>query len=210
MHTTVKQAAKRVGGVAKLARELGITQSAVYQWEEVPAERVADLERITGLPRSHFRPDLFSNVDASRIDRHASYEHDYYSWLSEQATCLRQRNFSALDLAHLIDEIEDLARAEKREIENRLGVLLIHLLKWSFQPETRSGGWSSTIVEQRARILKRLQESPSLRGYPAEILGDEYGLAVTRAAAETGLPVRTFPERCPYSIDQVLDPDFLP
>lgn len=210
MHTSVKEAAKRVGGVAQLATKLGITQSAVYQWEEVPAERVADLERLTGIPRSHFRPDLFPAGSGSLIDNHSAYDHDYYAWLNEQAACLQERRFSALDLPHLIDEIQDLARAEKREIESRLGVLLIHLLKWSYQPDKRSGGWRATIIEQRARILKRLQESPSLRGYPGEILAEEYGLAVSEAAAETGIAAKTFPAKCPYSIDQVLDPDFLP
>ena len=210
MHTSVKEAAKRVGGVAQLATKLGITQSAVYQWDEVPAERVADLERLTGIPRSQFRPDLFPGASDSAVDNRSAYDHDNYSWLSEQIVCLRDRRFSALDLPHLIDEIEDLARAEKREIESRLGILLIHLLKWSYQPQNRSGSWRATMIEQRARILKRLQESPSLRSYPADVLNEEYRLAVSEAAAETGLDVKTFPANCPYSIDQVLDPDFLP
>jgi len=210
MHISVKEAAARVGGVAQLANRLGITQSAVYQWEEVPVERVADLERLTGLPRSHFRPDIFPAASASVIDNRSAYDHDYYAWLNEQVAHLREQRFSVLDVTHLIDEIEDLARAEKREIESRLGVLLVHLLKWSCQPDMRSGSWSATIIEQRARILKRLQESPSLRGYPEEILNEEYRLAVSKAAAEGGLPVKTFPGSCPYTIDQVLDPDFLP
>jgi hypothetical protein len=103
-----------------------------------------------------------------------------------------------------------LARAEKREIEDRLNVLLVCLLKWSHQPTQRSGGWASTIIEQRARLLKRLQESPSLRAYPGEVLDEEYAIARDKAAAETGLRAATFPKTCPYTIDQVLDPDFLP
>jgi hypothetical protein len=89
-------------------------------------------------------------------------------------------------------------------------VLLVCLLKWSHQPTQRSGGWASTIIEQRARLLKRLQESPSLRGYPGEVLDEEYAIARDKAAAETGLRAATFPKTCPYTIDQVLDPDFLP
>jgi uncharacterized protein DUF29 len=78
------------------------------------------------------------------------------------------------------------------------------------QPAQRSGGWASTIIEQRARLLKRLQESPSLRGYPVEVLDEEYAIAREKAAAETGLRAATFLKTCPYTIDQVLDPDFLP
>jgi DNA-binding transcriptional regulator YdaS (Cro superfamily) len=210
MHMSVREAAKRVGGITELARKLGITKSAVYQWDEVPAERVVDLARLSGLPRSLFRPDLFPRESGSAIDEGGRYDHDYYAWLKEQADHLAAGRFSALDLDNLIDEIRDLGRAEKREIQSRLGVLLIHLLKWSQQPEKRSGSWRATMIEQRARILKRLQESPSLRTYPGEILEEEYRLARAGAAAESDLSESAFPSKCPFTIDQVLDPDFLP
>src|SRR3972149_8055141 len=106
MHMSDKEAAARVGGVAQLANRLGITQSAIYQWEEVPVERVADLERLTGLPRSHFRPDIFPAVSESVIDNRSAYDHDYYAWLNEQVAHLREQRFSVLDVTHLIDEIE--------------------------------------------------------------------------------------------------------
>jgi len=210
MLAVVQEAARRIGGIKALAQELGITPQAIYQWTEVPVERAADLEKISGIPRSRFRPDLFGGAIVPRVDNDGEYEQDYFAWLLRQAQLLAERRFDALDLAHLIDEIEDLARAEKREIENRLGVLLVHLLKWAKQPEKRSGSWSATIIEQRARILKRMQESPSLRNYPAQVLEDEYALARQRAAAESGMTVGSFPSACPYTIEQVLDPDFLP
>src|SRR5215471_9941128 len=211
MLTVIREAAGKVGGVPKLARKLGVSRQAIYQWTEVPVERAADLERVTGIPRSRFRPDVFKGVAPSEAkDRAADYEHDYHAWLTQQATLLAERRFGELDLDNLIDEIQALARSEKREIENRLNVLLVHLLKWTHQPAQRSGGWRSTIIEQRARLLKRLQESPSLRSYPAEVLDEEYAIAREKAAAETGLRVGTFPKTCPYTIDQVLDPDFLP
>jgi DNA-binding transcriptional regulator YdaS (Cro superfamily) len=209
MLTVIREAAGKVGGVPKLARRLGVSRQAIYQWTEVPVERAADLERVTGIPRSRFRPDVFK---AARADTGAmsGYDHDYHAWLTRQAALLAERRFADLDLDNLIDEIQDLARSEKREIDNRLNVLLVHLLKWSHQPAQRIGGWASTIIEQRARLLKRLQESPSLRAYPGEVLDEEYALARDKAAAETGLRAGTFPKTCPYTIDQVLDPDFLP
>jgi DNA-binding transcriptional regulator YdaS (Cro superfamily) len=211
MLSVIREAAGRVGGVPKLARKLGVSRQAIYQWTEVPLERAADLERATGIPRSRFRPDVFKGSTTGEAAPSASrYDYDYHAWLARQAALLAARRFEDLDLDNLIDEIQALARSEKREIENRLGVLLVYLLKWRHQPAQRSGGWASTIIEQRARLLKRLQESPSLRGYPAEVLEEEYAIVREKAAAETGLRVATFPKTCPYTIDQVLDPDFLP
>lgn len=211
MLSVIREAAGKVGGVPKLARKLGVSRQAIYQWTEVPVERAADLERVTGIPRSRFRPDVFKGAARTEAKGSAAdYEHDYHAWLTRQAALLAEQRFADLDLENLIDEIEALARSEKREIENRLNVLLVHLLKWVHQPAQRSGGWASTIIEQRARLLKRLQESPSLRGYPGEVLDEEYAIAREKAAAETGLRAATFPKTCPYTIDQILDPDFLP
>jgi hypothetical protein len=211
MLSVIREAAGKVGGVPKLARKLGLSRQAIYQWTEVPVERATDLERVTGIPRSRFRPDVFmGSAPAAAEPGAARYDGDYYAWLTRQAALLAERRFADLDLDNLIDEIRDLARSEKREIENRLNVLLVHLLKWSHQPTQRSGGWGSTIIEQRARLLKRLQESPSLRAYPDDVLDEEYAIARDKAAAETGLRAATFPKTCPYTIDQALDPDFLP
>src|SRR5262249_25018308 len=211
MLTVIREAAGKVGGVPKLARKLGVSRQAIYQWTEVPVERAADLERVTGIPRSRFRPDVLRGWAAADVEVRAPvYEHDYHAWLPRQAALLAERRFTELDLDNLIDEIQALARSKKREIENRLNVLLVHLLKWTHQPAQRSGGWASTIIEQRARLLKRLQESPSLRGYPGEVLDEEYAIAREKAAARTGLRGGTFPKSCPYTVDQVLDPDFLP
>src|ERR1043166_9459770 len=211
MLSVIREAAGKVGGRPKLGRQLGVSRQAIYQWTEVPVERAADLERVPGVPASRFRPDVFKGGVPPEADvRSVGYDHDYHAWLTRQAALLAQQRFGEIDLDNLIDEIQALARSEKREIENRLNVLLVHLLKWAHQPAQRSGGWASTIIEQRARLLKRLQESPSLRGYPAEVLDEEYAIAREKAAAETGLRAATFPKTCPYPIDQVLDPDFLP
>jgi uncharacterized protein DUF29/YdaS antitoxin of YdaST toxin-antitoxin system len=210
MLQVIREAASKVGGVPKLARKLGVSRQAIYQWTEVPIERAAELERVTGIPRSRFRPDLFRGRSPAASTEISDYEYDYYGWLVRQAALLGERRFAEVDLPNIIEEIESLGRSEKNEIENRLGVLLMHLLKWQYQAKRRSGSWQSTIIEQRARILKRLQLSPSLRDYPGEVLKEEYGLARERAAAESGLAISTFPKSCPYSIEQVLDPDFLP
>jgi hypothetical protein len=138
------------------------------------------------------------------------YEADYAQWCAEQGALLREGDLSKLDRDNLAEEIESLGRSEKSEIENRLSVLLVHLLKWMYQPDQRSGSWRATIAEQRARLGKRLKDNPSLRNYPAEILDEEYALARLKAAGETGLSQESFPADCPLSLDLILDAKVFP
>ncbi len=145
-----------------------------------------------------------------RVRQRASYDSDFARWSTEQSALIRQGRFDELDRANVAEEIESLGRSERREIENRLKVLLLHLLKWRFQTQRQKGGWRTTIREQRVQIAKVVRDSPSLRSHPAEVLGEEYRTARADAADETGLPEATFPADCPFSIEQILDPDFLP
>jgi hypothetical protein len=110
----------------------------------------------------------------------------------------------------LIDEIRDMARRQRKAIRSDLIVVLTHLLQWHHQPERRSTGWTGSIVDHRRRIRDEIEESPSLAGYPGEVLARCYRGAREQAAAETGWPQARFPEACPYTIEQVLSPDFLP
>lgn len=145
-----------------------------------------------------------------RLSQLTPYEADYARWCTEQGALLRDGRLDALDRENLAEEIESLGRSDRREIESRLKVLLTHLLKWRHQPEGRCGSWRSTIRDQRRGIAKILKESPSLHTHPAKALKDEYGYAVSDAIDETGLPEDAFPSACPFTIDQILDPAFLP
>ena len=93
---------------------------------------------------------------------------------------------------------------------NRFGVLLGRLLKWQYQPENHSNSWKATIREQRRRILRLLDSSPSLQPYLEEDLQLGYEDGVDLATQETNLPDSTFPSTCPYSLEQALDAGFLP
>ncbi|MBT9097717.1 DUF29 domain-containing protein [Methylovulum psychrotolerans] len=93
----------------------------------------------------------------------ATYGNDFYSWTQQQAALLKSRQFSELDLANLIEEIESLGRSEKRELENRLTALLLHLLKWQCQPARRSRSWELSIDEQRVKFLRVLKDNPGLK-----------------------------------------------
>jgi hypothetical protein len=148
----------------------------------------------------------------NRIDlrKLANYEEDFALWSAEQAALLRAGQLERIDAVNLAEEVESLGNSNRREIESRLSVLLIHLLKWHYQPQSRSGSWRATINEQRKRIARVIKDSPSLRAYPAEVLAEEYEIARERAAVETTIYLDLFPESCPYTIEQILDPGFLP
>ena len=83
------------------------------------------------------------------------YENDFYAWAMEQAELLRARGLDAADIDNIAEEIESMGRGEKRKLVNRLTVLLLHLLKWHFQPGYRSPSWSSKVREQRIRVRSR-------------------------------------------------------
>lgn len=138
------------------------------------------------------------------------YESDFYAWTQEQAALLRERHWAQIDLDHLIEEIDSLGKQERQQLENRLGVLLGHLLKWQFQPEQHGNSWLATIREQRRKVEKRLNQNPSLQPYLLEAMQEAYEDAVDLAVRETNLPYKTFPEACPYSFEQTLDNKFLP
>ena len=142
---------------------------------------------------------------AKTLDKPLLYETDYVAWLEEQASHLRAGHFFVLDVENVAEELEGLARSDRHELANRLETLLLHLLKSEHQPSRRSRGWQSTIVEQRIRIRRLLEESLSLRPGLGEVAAKVYPDAVDRAMIETGLARRRFPEALPYSVEQIFE-----
>jgi hypothetical protein len=117
-----------------------------------------------------------------------------------------------IDVAALIEELESMGAREKRELLSRLEVLLMHLLKWQYQPERQGKLWEFTIQEQRSRIKDHFSENPSLTNPETLELGliKAYAYAVRKAVYETGFKVSHFPKDCPYSLEQILDINFYP
>ena len=138
------------------------------------------------------------------------YETDFYAWANRQAALLRAGDISAADIQNIAEEIESMGKSEKRELVSRLTVLLLHLLKWQFQPGLRGNSWRYTIKVKRRDLARHLADNPSLTAQLSAVLADSYVSAVLSAAGETGLPEVTFPEVCPWSHQQVADPDFWP
>jgi hypothetical protein len=138
------------------------------------------------------------------------YETDFNLWIEQTVNHLKKGNLQALDLDNLIEEISDMGRNNRREVFSRLKVLLMHLLKWQYQPEKRTNSWINTIDEQREQLELILRDSPSLKPYLADIFAECYQKEVRGTVNETNLPKETFPVDCPFTQEQVLNWDYFP
>ena len=139
-----------------------------------------------------------------------NYDQDFYGWTVEQVALLQNKQFDQIDLEHIIEEIESMGKAERNQLRNRLTVLLMHLLKWQYEPSHRCTSWVQTIREQRRAIPRLIKENPSLKSSLADLLLDAYSNAVEDAADETNLPISLFPTDCPWSYAQFMDKEFFP
>lgn len=140
----------------------------------------------------------------------ATYPDDFYGWIDRNIILLKQKQWADIDIDTLIDELESMAKRDKRELISHFIVLIAHLLKWHYQPQMRSGSWRGSICEQRIRIQDQLEDSPSLKNYLEMSIDKAYPAALKIAHQETGLSISTFPLRCPYSVSELLDEDFYP
>ena len=139
-----------------------------------------------------------------------SYDHDFFGWLNVNAQLMRNHQFDQVDVEHIAEELEAMAKSEKRELLNRLAVLLMHLLKWQYQAPKRTCSRRNTILTQRMDIADLLEDSPSLQPLVAGRIQAAYEKAKLKAENETGIDRRTFPSQCPYTLEQSLSPEFFP
>lgn len=131
------------------------------------------------------------------------YERDETAWLDAMAILIREGRYDELDFPNLAEYLNDMAARDRREVRSRLVVLLLHLLKWEFQPARRTAGWRTTVINQRQELVV-LASRGALRKHATEVLSDAFNAAVELAVAETGLNRAEFPAECPYSLDQLL------
>ena len=144
------------------------------------------------------------------LDRGPRYDEDFVLWSEHQAALIRAGRFELVDWDNVAEEIESLGKRDLRQVSNRLAILLLHLLKWQFQPSGRSTSWRATIRTQRGRILRVLKDSPSLLQHVDAEVRDVYPRAREDAADETGLIIDRFRVTCPYSAAELLDDAFWP
>ncbi|MEH2367079.1 DUF29 domain-containing protein [Nostoc sp.] len=140
----------------------------------------------------------------------ATYKADFNLWIQQTAQLLRSHRWQEVDVEHLIEEVEGLGKSERRGIASQLTRLLLHLLKWQYQPQRRSDSWLDSITDSRTQIELAIEDSPSLKSYATEQLEESYQRARRQAAKQTGILLSVLPEECPYSLELVLDEDWLP
>ena len=138
------------------------------------------------------------------------YDHDFYAWANEQAALLRAGNLAGADIEHIAEEIESMGRSERRELVSRLTVLLLHLLKWQYQPDRRGASWEASIANTRDDLTDHLNDNPSLKAQLPDSVAAAYRRARRDAAGETTLRISTLPQTCPWTYDQVMDERFWP
>lgn len=144
--------------------------------------------------------------------KETDYQQDFFAWLNEQAMLLKSKNFGKLDIDNLVEELEAMGRSEQRELKSRMIVLVMHLLKWQFQPEKRGESWRKTIYEQRKQIALVLEDSPSLKSFlnDSDWLQTVWQYAIKDAVEETGLSKATFPTEPIWQINEILEDNFYP
>ena len=138
------------------------------------------------------------------------HELDFYAWTQQQVHLIKSGNLVDVDFEHLLEEIESMGASERRELINRLAMLLAHLLKWHYQPSFRGRSWQLTIKEQRRQLQRHLKDNPSLHARLDEFIADSYIDSVLLAAKETGLDESAFPVQCPYAQNDLLNMEFYP
>ncbi|KAI9133229.1 DUF29 domain-containing protein [Acaryochloris sp. CCMEE 5410] len=164
----------------------------------------------TQLPNSEQSSDNHRPIRNDGLVHQQLYETDFVEWINQAVVLLKQSKFSELDLENLIEEVESWGRSEKNVLRSNLRILLLHLLKWQYQPGKQSGSWRRSIREHRIRIQEAFTDSPSLKNYYIDSFGESYRKARQLAADETGLGISTFPTESPYTPEQVLESEFLP
>ncbi|WP_373508128.1 DUF29 domain-containing protein [Thiocapsa sp.] len=146
----------------------------------------------------------------SPTDGYAEYDGDFYAWTLQTAQRLRSGCIDQVDLAQVAEEIEDMGKSDRRALESHLKILMLHLLKWRYQPSHRGISWRLSIANARDEISAILRDSPSLRPRLPELAASRYEGARKQAMLETGLAPSILPETCPFSVEQLLQEDDLP
>jgi hypothetical protein len=138
------------------------------------------------------------------------YDQDLYVWSCRNAQLLREGRYAEADMANIAEEIASLGNEQEHKLESQLERLILHLLKYQYQPSRRSRSWRVSIVNARIEVRRCLKRNPSLKSHVGSLLSDAYVDAVEGASAETGIAEKSFPANCPYTFQQMMDKNFLP
>ena len=147
--------------------------------------------------------------DDNPSDQTSEYEVDFRKWAREQARLLREGRLDAIDAASIASELEDLTGNEEAAVRSSLGALMHGLLTWQFRPGMASPALRDKIETSRQTLLEHM-ESPSLREVAADHLENTFGGTMSVVLGDEGRPFVDAPYSCPYMLDQMIEPGFLP
>jgi Domain of unknown function DUF29 len=136
--------------------------------------------------------------------QHDLYTSDFYRWTMETASALRHNKVKSVDFQIVAGELEDLGRTEQRELRNRLKQLMLHILKWQYQPARRSLSWRASVNAQRREIQRLLKDNPSLKRQVKAQMTEAYSVARDLAVSQTRLPYDRFPVACPFTLEDLM------
>jgi hypothetical protein len=146
------------------------------------------------------------------------HDQDLQSWIASTIQHLKNRQFDALDIEYLIEELNDLGKSEKNALTSNLMILLAHLLKLKVQdaPDSMKMSWYHSVIEHRQRVLNNLENTPSLKSFLLEAINRAYSQGRKLAIKESkfaafGVRIADeseYPDICPFSVEQILDEDF--
>ena len=156
------------------------------------------------------------------------YERDFYSWTVQQAEALKRRDFNAIDWDNIIEEIEDLGSAQKRDCKTVCAHIIEHLLKIEYYREAADkvlNHWMAEIAIFRLTMADLVKENPGLKGHYRTLFPEAWSrgrnAAVIRLAEydldnaeREGKPIpkmsravrerdRMLPVECPYRLEDV-------
>ncbi len=136
------------------------------------------------------------------------HDRDFHDWTLQQSALLREGRLSEADVEHIVEELESMGASERRELINRLAVLMAHRLKWQFQSALRGNSWQNAIDAQRFDVKESLEEDPNLITNLNERMAKSYLKSLLLAVRETGLNRQTFPPCCPFKAEQLLSEEY--
>jgi uncharacterized protein DUF29 len=178
--------------------------------EELPASKLLAAEHLLTELRLEDEDRKALRVLDSLEGNPSLYDTDFDAWAQAQAAALRAKQWAILDIEHLAEEVEELRKTDRRAVRSQLRRLMSHLLKWQHQPRRRSNSWLETITDARRLLADDLEDNANVARELSTLAAWAYPRARREAAKDTGLPLATFPEACPWPLERVRDEDFLP
>jgi hypothetical protein len=140
------------------------------------------------------------------------YDEDFFEWTRRNAQLLRAGQLRESDIPHIAEAIEDLGKQDLDELHRRSRSLLAHLLVGQLQPAKHAHWRLTPITEERIWLDGLLRHSPSLKIKLANALPAYYaeGVRLAMAMVRTSPDHEWFPAECPFTLEQILDLEFLP